>query len=523
MSTATKKLTTCAPKTAVAYARYSSAGQRDVSIDQQLQDIRAYAAREGYNIVYEYADRAKSGFKKTENRTEFQSMLRAAEGGSFDTVIAWKVDRFGRNRRESAIFKGQLADCGVSVVYAMEPIPDGAAGCLTEGMLEAIAEWYSRNLSENVRRGLYDNAKRGIVNGGKMLGYRKTAEGHYEIDETSAPLVRRIFTLYSQGNSASSIAKMLNEEGIPSPLGVKFRIATITFMIQNESYIGNYHYCNVPISIPPIIDKELWDICQLQRQKRTKKWTKGNVDYLLSGKMKCGLCGATLVGNHCACKGGIYSYYTCGNKKIGGKCRLTTRRKAVYEKKIFDFIFDNLLYGPYKERFVDNVVSTLKTQQEESPVRIQEAELRNISRRIDNLNNAISEGIWMPSTLQLLKDLTKQSEDLQKKVTHQRMTDRQMVSRDRILFYLHKVMDGDRNDPDFLKTITTGFINSITVYDDWLRMVINAADNVGQIPQEELPPLHELPDLSFLGLQQTQPSDFVTVQNYPVIVFKIAI
>ena len=103
------------------------------------------------------------------------------------------------------------------------------------------------------------------------------------------------------------------------------------------------------------------------------------------------------------------------------------------------------------------------------------------------------------------------------------MTDRQMVSRDRILFYLHKVMDGDRNDPDFLKTIATGFINSITVYDDWLRMVINAADNVGQIPQEELPPLHELPDLSFLGLQQTQQSDFVTVQNYPVIVFKIAI
>ena len=68
----------------------------------------------------------------------------------FDTVIAWKVDRFGRDRRESATFKGQLADQGVSVVYAMEPIPDGAAGALTEGMLEAIAEWYSRNLSENI-------------------------------------------------------------------------------------------------------------------------------------------------------------------------------------------------------------------------------------------------------------------------------------------------------------------------------------------------------------------------------------
>ena len=99
MSTAKKKLTTCAPKTAVAYARYSSANQRDVSIDQQLQDIRAFAEREGYTIIYEYADRAKSGYKNSERRAAFQSMLRAAESGTFDTVLAWKVDRFGRNRR----------------------------------------------------------------------------------------------------------------------------------------------------------------------------------------------------------------------------------------------------------------------------------------------------------------------------------------------------------------------------------------------------------------------------------------
>ncbi len=125
-----EKNQSCAPKTAVAYARYSSAGQRDVSIEQQLGDIRAFAAREGYMLVHEYADHAKSGFKHVSARTEFQAMLAAAEAGSFDTVIAWKVDRFGRNREESAIFKGRLRRFGVSVVYAMEPIPEGAAGVL---------------------------------------------------------------------------------------------------------------------------------------------------------------------------------------------------------------------------------------------------------------------------------------------------------------------------------------------------------------------------------------------------------
>ena len=131
----------CSPRTAVAYARYSSAGQRDVSIEQQLSDIRAFAKREGYTLVHEFADHARSGFKNTAARTAFQSRIAAAESGTFDTILAWKVDRFGRNREDAAIYKGKLRRFGVKVLYAMEPIPEGSAGVLLEGMLEATAEW----------------------------------------------------------------------------------------------------------------------------------------------------------------------------------------------------------------------------------------------------------------------------------------------------------------------------------------------------------------------------------------------
>ena len=162
---------TCAPRTAVAYARYSSAGQRDVSIEQQLHDIRAYAAREGFNIIHEYADHARSGYKRTESRTAFQQMLSAVDSGAFDTVLVWKVDRFGRSREDSAVYKGRLRRRGVRVVYVMEPIPDGSAGVLLEGMLEATAEWYSVNLSENVKRGMDDNASRCLYNGTRVYGY----------------------------------------------------------------------------------------------------------------------------------------------------------------------------------------------------------------------------------------------------------------------------------------------------------------------------------------------------------------
>ena len=197
----------CAPRTAVAYARYSSAGQRDVSIEQQLSDIRSFAKREGYVIVHEYADHARSGFKNTSARTAFQSMIASAADGSYDTIIAWKVDRFGRNREDSAIYKGKLRRYGVRVLYAMEPIPEGSAGVLLEGMLEATAEWYSRQLSENVTRGMIDNANRCLYNGTKILGYQRGPDGRYAIQPEEAAVVRNIFDLYASGYSAADASR----------------------------------------------------------------------------------------------------------------------------------------------------------------------------------------------------------------------------------------------------------------------------------------------------------------------------
>ena len=315
MSKATKQLTTCPKKTAVAYARYSSSRQRDVSIEQQLNDIRAYAEREGYTIIYEYADRAKSGFKHVENRAEFQAMLRAAESGAFNTVIAWKVDRFGRDRRESAIYKGQLADCGVSVVYAMEPIPDGAAGCLTEGMLEAIAEWYSRNLSENVKRGMNDNAQKALYNGVSIYGYRRGENNKYVIDEAEAAVVRRIFTLYSQNYSCESIHRALIADGVKSRNGIPMPKASIIYMIKNETYNGVYHFGTYRITdaFPKIIDDDLWNTCQELRERTTRKRDYRVYDYLLAGKCTCGLCGSNIIGAYSNAwnPNKKYVYYTC--------------------------------------------------------------------------------------------------------------------------------------------------------------------------------------------------------------------
>lgn len=516
---------TCQPKTAVAYARYSSAQQRDVSIEQQLRDIRAYAEREGYTIIYEYADHAKSGFKNVERRTEFQAMIRAAASGAFDTVIAWKVDRFGRNRRESATYKGQLADNGVTVVYAMEPIPDGAAGVLTEGMLEALAEWYSKNISENTKRGQHDNAIKGLYNGHVAYGYSRSSDNRFMINEPEAAVVRKIFDLYSQGQSFAHIARILEEDGTLTKNGRPFQKATILYILTNDNYIGTYHFADVrlPGAMPAIIDMDTWKRCQLQRKNTYKKNGKCPEPYYLSGKMFCGICGAPVYGCYGTGRNGKrYAYYICKNSKRK-QCSSHYVHKHIIEKPVFDFLFGKILTGPLLEKFIDAVSASLKASMEKSPKQLLEADLRDTTRKIDNITRAISEGIWSKQTAAMLEDLNKRAEDLQQKIAYHHMTDEKVISNDRIRFLMHKIADGRRDDPEYLRIIMQTFINSVTIYDHWLRVVINAAEHVGQIPPEDLPPIEILPDGNGFDFRSVNARSLYVVEPYPVIAFKIAI
>ena len=526
MSTAKKQLTTCQPKTAVAYARYSSAQQRDVSIEQQLRDIRAYAEREGYTLIYEYADHAKSGFKNVERRTQFQAMLQASESGAFDTVIAWKVDRFGRNRRESAIFKSQLADHGVSVVYAMEPIPDGAAGVLTEGMLEALAEWYSRNLSENSRRGQRDNALKCLSNGKYALGYKRGPDGHYAIDENTAPIVRRIYTMYSEGYSTCAIARALNADGIKTQTGIEFHADSIVKILKNETFIGVYHHGDVriPGGVPAIIDDELWNTCQKIRQASFRKRSSKR-NYLLSGRCICGMCGSTMVGGSSPKykDPNEYHYYSCKRKiNFKGGCGAKSVRMEKIDTAVLNYLFDNVLAGSVRETFVDKAVKALSDMGGCSPVKGMEAELEEVTRKIKNINTAIAEGIWTSETKTMLTDLSARSEDLKRRIAYLQLTESKAISRDRILFLFEKIAEGNRNDPEYLKALVMALINSVTIYPDYLRLAINASKNAETVPPEDLPPLDVLPDLS-LGFQSPDLGQLFTIPNYQVIVFKIAI
>ena len=167
---------------AVIYARYSSDSQREESIDGQIRECTEYAERNGITILGSYVDRALSA--RTDDRPDFQRMIKDSEKHTFDVVIVWKLDRFARNRYDSAHYKAALRKNGVKVISATEKISEGSEGILMEAVLEGMAEYYSAELSEKVVRGLTENAYKCKFNGGTLpLGYTIIASAIFGIKD----------------------------------------------------------------------------------------------------------------------------------------------------------------------------------------------------------------------------------------------------------------------------------------------------------------------------------------------------
>ena len=206
----------------VIYARYSCDHQREESIEGQVRECREFADRQNINIVGVYADKALTG--KTDRRPQFQKMIKDSERKQFDVVIVWKLDRFSRNRYDSATYKHKLKKNDIKVLSAKENITDTPEGIILESMLEGMAEYYSAELAVKINRGLTENALKCKFNGGTMpLGYMKGPDQRLIINPETAPVVVEIFTRYVEGETIREIIASLNERGIKTTRGKPFR------------------------------------------------------------------------------------------------------------------------------------------------------------------------------------------------------------------------------------------------------------------------------------------------------------
>lgn len=268
---------------AVIYARYSSHEQNEKSIEDQIRECVAAAERAGDTVVAVYADRAKSGASAIK-RTEFLRMVADSKGAGWKRVWIYKTDRFARNRYDSAIYKRALGKNGVSIGYAAETIPDGPIGIIVEALMEALAEYYSANLSENVIRGLTGNALNCHPNGVRRYGYitagARIVDGkffpadHYEVLPAEAEGVRMAFEMRGDRISKRDIANAMNASGKRNTVGGEFTERVVGRILDDEFYLGVYWYgdVRVPDGAPAIVTQAEWDAAHAPcREKRVKK------------------------------------------------------------------------------------------------------------------------------------------------------------------------------------------------------------------------------------------------------------
>lgn len=202
---------------------------------------------------------------KTDNRPDFQRMVKDSAKGLFDVVIVWKLDRFARNRYDSAHYKAQLRKYGVKVLSATENISEGPEGIILESMLEGMAEYYSAELSEKVIRGHTENALKCKYNGGTpTFGYVIDKDMQYQLDPRTAPVVLEIFTRYDQGATMKEIMEEMRQKGVTTVRGKKIDLNFMARLLKNRKYIGEYSYREIvtPGGTPPLSPKTCLTGCK---------------------------------------------------------------------------------------------------------------------------------------------------------------------------------------------------------------------------------------------------------------------
>lgn len=356
-------------KIAAAYIRVSTDDQIELSPDSQIKQIREFAKRNDMIVPDEYVftDEGISG-KGTTKRAAFNAMIGTAKTKPkpFECILVWKFSRFARNREDSIVFKSMLRkQLGIDVVSISENIGDDKMSILIEALIEAMDEYYSLNLAEEVTRGMTEKVSRGGCVSGPALGY-DVVNKMYVINSETAPIVQMIYDDYLNGMGHRDIAVKLNDMGVKTSRGGLWENRTVEYILKNTLYIGKIHWCptgrvrrnydkeviTVEGKHDPIISAELFNAVQLKLQ-RNKRTTPKNShpappsDWMLRGVLKCSNCGSTLSRvNHTSVQCHQYAK---------GKCQVS--HSSTIEQlncAVIEIIELSLTTGDFNLKIVDN-------------------------------------------------------------------------------------------------------------------------------------------------------------------------
>ena len=558
--------------TAVIYARYSTDSQREESIEGQIRECTAYAEKNGFTVVKHYIDRAISA--KTDNRPQFQQMIKDSERGIFDIIIVWKLDRFARNRYDSARYKTQLKRNGVKLVSATEVIsagpegiilesvlegyaeyysadlaekvvPNGVKlmsatevisagpeGIILESVLEGYAEYYSADLSEKVVRGMTENALKGIYNGGTIpFGYMIDETRHYQPDPLLAPYVEQTFQKYADGATMTDLRDWLKAHNIKNSMGGEMSYNTIQRMLSNRRYIGELRLRDVvqPNAIPALVSEDLFNKVQekLAKNKKAPARHKAEESYLLTTKLYCGKCGALMFGESgVSHTGKMYTYYKCA----AAKKKKTCDKKAVRKQWLEDLVVNETMKLVEDDASMNAIIAKVMElqNQESTDLPIYEKQLKETEVGITNMLNAIQMGILTSSTKERLEALEDQRKELQARIAEERLAKPKMKE-EFVRFWLLRFRKLDMTQPEQRQALVDTFINAIYLYDDKVLITFNYKEGTETVAFGEAVKAEKSSDMSARGapnnenpnlFSREKGSDFLFSLHWDFLIYK---
>lgn len=479
-------------KKAVAYCRFSSDNQREESIDAQIRAIKDFANNNNINLVKIYSDEAKSA--TTDNRPQFLQMIDDASNMLFDYVIVHKLDRFSRNRYDSAHYKKKLKDYNIRLLSVVERLDDSPESIILESVLEGLAEYYSKNLAREVMKGMKENALKCKHTGGKPpYGYSVDENKNYIINAYEAEAIKLIYEMYANEHSYNDIKQLLNLKEYTTRYGNEFTNGALNNILTNEKYCGTYIYnkykrkkingvtvdiknnddqiIRIEDGIPAIVSKELFKEVKLRMNGNKKKNAsyKAKRTYLLSGKIVCGECSSSFVGNtkHSGQNKSEYITYECSGRKRKKNCSAKAINAPMIEKIVIDEL-DQKIFSEEGVNFLipmlmkhTNLLSdTANTDKEQF-----EIELKETEKQIKNIVDAVAAGLFNPSMKERLDALESKKNNLTIMLEEAKLQSDKIIDADLLRNYFLNI-DIKKASPIQQKKLIDTYISKVTVYHD---------------------------------------------------------
>ena len=366
------------------------------------------------SVAREYVDEAESG--RIADRPQFRRMI--DEGSKpkapFQVILVWKFSRFTRKREHAVAFKAQLRRKGIRVVSITEQAEDSATGRLLEGIIESVDEYYSENLAQEVVRGMREAASRGFFLGSKApFGYTrvKVSDGvkdrpTLEVDPVAAPIVREIFESSRRGNGLKEICKELNGRGITNR-GRRWQKNIVHYLLTNEAYTGTAVWgvkakdekAGEPVRVenawPALVSRELFDEVQQglhQRAPTVARPARVGSQYLLSGLLRCGVCGKPYSAQ--GAKSGQFAYYVCASlfREGAGAC---SNGRYLNAAKVEDLVIEKVRERILIEETITELVTLVADEidnlagEVNGRLTVINSELTDVDTRLENLYQAL--------------------------------------------------------------------------------------------------------------------------------------